>query len=91
MPHGPRSITECLRPITEWSFINGYQNYTCEVISPGLLYLDYKDAMREGDGERVLCLYKYLMLIWKATGHKNYAIEPFTLLYISTTFCCLKI
>ena len=54
--------------------------YTCAVISLGLLYLDFKDAVREGDGERVLRLYKYLMLIWKATGHKNYAIEAFTLL-----------
>ena len=50
------------------------------MISLGLLYLDFKDAVREGDGERVLRLYKYLMLIWKATGHKNYAIEAFTLL-----------
>ena len=55
-------------------------DYTCEVISLGLLYLNFKDAVREGDGDRILLMWKYLMLIWKATGHKNYAIEAFTLL-----------
>lgn len=55
-------------------------DYTCEVISLGLLFLEFKDAIREGDGDRVLCVWKYLMLIWKATGHKNYSIEAFTML-----------
>ncbi len=55
-------------------------DYTCEVISLGLLFLGFKDAIREGDGDRVLCVWKYLMLIWKATGHKNYSIEAFTML-----------
>lgn len=55
-------------------------DYTSLVISLGLLYLDFKDAVREGDGERVLRIWKYFMLIWKVTGHKNYACEAFTLL-----------
>ncbi len=46
----------------------------------GLLFLGFKDAIREGDRDRVLCVWKYLMLIWKATGHKNYSIEAFTML-----------
>ncbi len=54
-------------------------DYTCEVTSLGLLFLGFKDAIREGDGDRVLCVWKYLMLIWKATGHKNYSIEAFTI------------
>lgn len=54
--------------------------YAKEVLSIGLLYLEYQDAIREGDGERVLECWKYLMIIFKATEHKNYAIEAFTLL-----------
>lgn len=55
-------------------------DYTCEVLSLGLLFLDFKDTVREGDGDRDLRLWKYLMLIFKATGHRNYAAEAFTLL-----------
>lgn len=54
--------------------------YAREVVSLGLLYLDFKDAVREGDGERVLLDWKYLFLLFKASGRKNYAIEAITLL-----------
>ena len=33
-----------------------------------------------GDGDRVIAIWKYLMLIFKAMGHRNYAAEAFTLL-----------
>ena len=54
--------------------------YTRELISLGLLLLDYKDAVREGDGDRIMIMWKYFMLIFKATGHTNYALEAQTLL-----------
>ena len=55
-------------------------DYTCDAISLGLLFLDFKDSVREGDGDRLLSLRKFCMPIWKAMGHKNYAAETFTLL-----------
>ena len=55
-------------------------DYTCEVLSLGLLYMNFKDSVREGDGDRVIAIWKYLMLIFKAMGHRNYAAEAFTLL-----------
>lgn len=42
--------------------------------------MDFKDAIREGDGDQVLSLWKYMLLFFKATDRKNYAIEAFTLL-----------
>ena len=54
--------------------------HTREVLSLGLLYLDFKGAVREGDGDRVLLVWKYFFLLFKASGRKNYAIEAFTLL-----------
>ena len=54
--------------------------YTREVLSLGLLFLNFKDAVREGDGDRVLLMWKYFMLIFKASGRKNYAAEAFSLL-----------
>ncbi len=61
-------------------FSNSVYDYTREVISLGLLYLNFKDAVREGDGERVLSMWKYFMLVFRATGHTNYAMEALTLL-----------
>lgn len=56
-------------------------DYACEVLSLGLLVMDFKDAVREGDGKIVVSLlWKYMMLLFKASGRKNYAIEALTLL-----------
>ena len=36
-----------------------------EVLSLGLFYLEFKDAIREGDGLRVLRCYKYLLPLFR--------------------------
>ena len=54
--------------------------YSREVLSLGLLFFEFKDAVREGDGDRVLVVWKYFLLLFKASGRKNYAIEALTLL-----------
>ncbi len=54
--------------------------YTCEVLTLGLVIFDFKYAIREGDGDQVLLLWKYMLILFKATGRKNYAIEALTLL-----------
>ena len=46
--------------------------YASEVVSLGLLYMH---CIREGDGERVLLNWKYMLLLFKATNCRNYAIE----------------
>lgn len=54
--------------------------YACETLSLGLLFMEFKDAIREGDGNRVMRVWKYFLLLFKASGRKNYAIEALTLL-----------
>ena len=54
--------------------------YAEEVITLGLIYSEYSDAIREGDGDRVMRIWKFLMLIFKAAQRKNYACEAFNLL-----------
>ena len=54
--------------------------YTTEVMSLGLLYLEFKDAVREGDGLHVLICRKFFFLLFHGTGHKNYCIEALQLL-----------
>ena len=39
--------------------------------------LKYQDAIREGDGIRVLDCWNYLMILFKGTGRTNYALEAF--------------
>ncbi len=56
------------------------QEYAKEVLTMGLFYLEYHDAIREGDGERVLRCWKFLLLFFKATRHPNYSIEAINLL-----------
>ena len=54
--------------------------YAKETLSLGLLLLEFKDAVREGDGNRVLRCWKFFFLIFHATQHKNYCLEAFNLL-----------
>ena len=54
--------------------------YAKDVINLGLLYMELIDAIKEGDGTRVLRWWKYAMVIFKVTGHKNYSMEALTLL-----------
>ena len=59
---------------------DGVYSYTCEVISLGLLLNEFNDAIREGDGRRILRCWKFFLPIFKACDRKNYAIEAFNLL-----------
>ena len=54
--------------------------YAKETLTMGLLLLEFKDAVREGDGDRVLRCWKYLFLYFRATGHTNYCLEALNLL-----------
>ena len=55
-------------------------SYSCEVLSLGLLFLEFKDAIRHGDGDRDFIVWKYFLLLFKASKRSNYSIEAFTLL-----------
>ena len=59
---------------------DGIYNYVQELISLGLVYAEFEDAIREGDGIRVLRVWKFLLLIFKAAHRKNYSIEALTLI-----------
>lgn len=48
-----------------------------ELLSLGLLYID---SVREGDGLRILLSWRFLLLIFKATGKRKYSIQAATLL-----------
>ena len=51
-----------------------------EVFSFGLFFMEYIDAIREGDGTRILCCWKYMLLLFKATNKSKYSLEALNLL-----------
>lgn len=55
-------------------------SYACEVLSLGLFYLEFRDAIKQGDGDRDVIVWKFLLLLFKASKRTNYAIEALTLL-----------
>ena len=57
------------------------QGYAKELLSLGLFYMEYVDAVREGDGDRVLRCWRYLFPLFKYSGRKNYCKEAFNMLY----------
>ena len=65
---------------TEQMFDDGIQLYASEVLSLGLLWHCFHDSVKEGDGDRVLMIWKYLLLVFKAGKRKNYAKEAIILL-----------
>lgn len=54
--------------------------YATDFLTLGLLWHGYHDAMRSGDGDRILIYWKFLTFIFKKEGHFNYAKEGFNLL-----------
>ena len=42
--------------------------------------MDFVDATREGDGDRIIRDWKFLLPLFKSSGRTNYSVEAFTLL-----------
>ncbi|XP_077864340.1 LOW QUALITY PROTEIN: uncharacterized protein LOC144349697 [Saccoglossus kowalevskii] len=80
LKHGHNFIGELPRQSPEYENQDGIFNYACVSISMGLLVRNFQDAIKEGDGERVIRLYKFLMLHYKADGRHKYALESLYLL-----------
>lgn len=51
------------------------------MLSLGPFYLNFRDAIKEGDGERVLISWKYVLPIFICTNRKNYAKEALLLIF----------
>ena len=51
-----------------------------EVLTLGLLWLGFNNAIKEGDGDKVFVYWKFLLVL-KHGGCRNYSIEAVNLLY----------
>ena len=59
---------------------DGVLAYAKEVLSLALLWAEFEDSIKEGDGPRVIRCWKFFLPIFKVTNHKNYAIGALNLL-----------
>ena len=59
---------------------DGIFNYASAGLNDGLLLMEFRDAIHEGDGERILRCWKFMLPYFYATGHTKYALEAFHLL-----------
>ena len=59
---------------------DGILQYAQDLLSVGMIYLEYGDGVKEGDGERVKRCLKYLLLLFKVSG-KKYSIEMLQTLF----------
>ena len=57
------------------------KQYSLNLLSIGSFYLEFTDAIREGDGDRVLRCWRYLLPIFNRSGRRNYCLEAFKMLY----------
>ena len=55
--------------------------YSKRILSLGCFYLEYSDGIREGDGDRVLRCWRYLLPLFHNGRRNNYAIESLNLLF----------
>ena len=60
---------------------DGISSYSIQLLRIGCLYMEFADAIREGDGERVIRCWRYFLPIFRAAQCTNYACESFNLLY----------
>ena len=54
--------------------------YASQLMTLLLFWHSFNDAIREGDGDRVLSYWKFLLVIFQAKGHRNYCKEAIILL-----------
>ncbi|XP_013382166.1 uncharacterized protein LOC106152931 [Lingula anatina] len=54
-------------------------NYGCVFITLGLMLRNSDDAVKEGDGERIISMWKFFLPIWKNEGSTKYALSALEL------------
>ncbi len=60
--------------------VSDLPEYAREVLSLGVLLMEFNNAIREGDGLRILRCWRFFLPLFKAADRTNYSIEAITLL-----------
>ena len=75
-----QSSPECTALQKETKAGDDVYNYNCAILADCFLFFNFLNTIKEGDGERIVQQYKYIMLSCKANGSHStkYALECLT-------------
>lgn len=76
----PTSETSASKDCETSNNNDGVYSYAKNLLTLGCIYLEFRDAIKEGDGLRVLRCYRYMLPMFVSSGKKNYAIESLNML-----------
>ena len=74
------ALSIAVRHIDKISRADKVYLYASQLLTMLLLWHAFNDAVREGDGDRVISYWKFLLVIFRAKGHRNYCKEAIILL-----------
>ena len=60
---------------------DGVHFYSMELLTLSLIWHSFHDAIKEGDRERIVRYWKLLIIIFKASNHRNFAKEAVLFLF----------
>ena len=67
-------------PAADIETADGVYMYATDLLTLAVLWHGFHDSIKEGDGDRILRYWKFLLIIFKVTKHYNYAKETVNLL-----------
>ena len=79
-PPNNDSVDDCIDDGLDNNVDDSVYSYATDFLTLGLLWHGYHDAVRTGDGNRIMTYWKLLTFIFKKEGHFNYAKEGFNIL-----------
>ena len=84
----PEESSDSLQPPTEHKPVDAQYNYACARLNFGMLLYNFDDAIKEGDGDRILRCWKFMLSIYRAYKHTKYAFAALQLSFY--TSCILS-
>lgn len=84
--------SEVVKQYVDFSFLHealpgtdGVCSYGKKLLGLGLFFMEYRDAIREGDGSRDHRCWRYLLPMFFGTGRTNYSCEALNMLHQQAT------
>ncbi|CAH3165645.1 unnamed protein product, partial [Porites lobata] len=84
----PEESSDSMQPLAEHKPVDARYNYACARLNFGMLLYNFDDAIKEGDGDRILRCWKFMLLIFRAYKHTKYAFAALQLFFY--TSCMLS-
>ena len=66
--------------------LTAFRVYALDILNLGLLYKGFHDAVKQGNGDRVIRYWKVLMVLSKEAGKRNYSKKAFLLILQFTRY-----